>query len=73
MTSKSYQARKAYRKHHGEIPAKYHVHHKDENPYNNEPANIEALSPSVHLIRHKAKLSIKRFEKWLLKYNHNNN
>src|SRR4029077_1746912 len=40
--------REIYRKHKGEIPAGFPVHHKDGNPLNNEPKNLEALSPRQH-------------------------
>lgn len=32
----------------GEIPKGFHVHHKDGNHLNNEPSNLEILSPSDH-------------------------
>lgn len=72
--SKSYNARKAYRNYHGNIPDKYHVHHKDGNPYNNSIGNIVALPPSVHIGEHSfLRFSKKRYSKLenlLIQYNH---
>jgi predicted nucleic acid-binding Zn ribbon protein len=31
-----------------EIPAGWHVHHDDEDPFNNEPSNLVLLSPAEH-------------------------
>lgn len=35
-----------------EIPDKWHVHHKDEDPFNNDPSNLELLSPAEHNVVH---------------------
>lgn len=35
-----------------EIPGKRHVHHKDEDPFNNDPSNLELLSPAEHGVIH---------------------
>lgn len=35
-----------------EIPDKWHVHHKDEDPFNNDPSNLELLSPAEHNVIH---------------------
>lgn len=32
----------------GPIPNGYHIHHKDDNPLNNDPSNLEALSARDH-------------------------
>ena len=40
--------RVVYEKHHGPIPEGFHVHHRDENPRNNDPGNLELLSPGDH-------------------------
>lgn len=40
------------------IPAGYHVHHEDENPFNNDPANLVLVDGSNHLAAHA------RTEKW---------
>ena len=32
----------------GQIPEGFHIHHKDENTDNNDPENLEALSPEEH-------------------------
>lgn len=42
-----------YRAHHGEIPPGFDVHHRDEDKTNNHPDNLEALSRSDHLKRHR--------------------
>jgi HNH endonuclease len=36
----------------GPIPEGYHVHHKDENPLNNDPSNLECLPGEDHHARH---------------------
>lgn len=33
-------------------PKEWHVHHIDENPLNNEPSNLEVLTPEEHFARH---------------------
>lgn len=50
--------RAIYEKHYGKIPEGYHVHHKDGNPLNNDPSNLEAISTHQHLSEH----VIKNFE-----------
>ena len=35
-----------------EIPDRWHVHHKDEDPFNNDPSNLELLSPAEHNVIH---------------------
>lgn len=37
-----------------EVPKGYVIHHKDHNPYNNQPDNLECLSLREHLDLHKA-------------------
>jgi hypothetical protein len=44
--------RDSYVVHHGPIPDGYHVHHKDGNTLNNDPANFVALPPPLHLASH---------------------
>ncbi|MCA9334175.1 HNH endonuclease [Candidatus Saccharibacteria bacterium] len=46
--------REIFKDFHGEIPAGYEVHHKDENPLNNDPSNLECLSYLAHNELHKA-------------------
>ena len=41
-----------------EIPLGYHVHHIDEDPFNNDPANLDLVLASDHLKEHAAS------EKW---------
>lgn len=36
----------------GKAPRRLHVHHKDENPNNNLPGNLETLCPSCHKLAH---------------------
>jgi hypothetical protein len=38
--------RQIYLDHHGTIPVGFHVHHLDEDPFNNDPANLEAKDGS---------------------------
>jgi len=37
----------------GEIPPKYHIHHKDSNILNNDISNLECLSPAEHYRVHR--------------------
>ncbi|MCF0247665.1 MAG: HNH endonuclease [Synergistes sp.] len=46
-----------------QIPKGYHVHHKDENKNNNDPANLELLSASEHETLHASDWSEERLEK----------
>lgn len=38
--------------HNGEIPKGYHIHHKDEDRYNNNISNLELVLGNAHLSRH---------------------
>lgn len=40
--------RRIYEDNFGPIPEGYHIHHKDNNPENNSPDNLEALPARVH-------------------------
>ena len=44
--------RAVWEHHHGPIPPDHHVHHKDENPLNNDIANLECLPRAEHLRLH---------------------
>ena len=35
-----------------EIPEGWHIHHKDEDPFNNDPSNLQLLSPAEHNVVH---------------------
>ncbi len=52
--------RAVYRQYHGEIEEGFHVHHKDENVYNNDPSNLEAL----HYIEHHAEHAEEKRALW---------
>lgn len=54
-----YLHRDVYRDVYGSIPSRYEVHHIDINPLNNDPSNLVALHPQVHLFVH-AKMDRKR-------------
>lgn len=41
--------------HNGEIPSGYHIHHKDEDRYNNDISNLELVYKSDHLSHHMSK------------------
>lgn len=44
--------RKIYEQNYGPIPDGYDIHHKDGNPYNNDPNNLIALTPEEHYELH---------------------
>ena len=46
------EANRVWRKHHGEKPYGYHLHHIDGNPDNNDISNLECLSPEDHAKKH---------------------
>lgn len=44
--------RAVYRYYQGEIPTGYEIHHRDENPANNAPDNLQCLTKSSHSALH---------------------
>lgn len=44
----------------GPIPDGWHVHHRDEDPFNNDPGNLVALTPKQHAQEHAAELRAAR-------------
>ena len=67
-----YAHRVVYEQHHGSIPDGYVIHHKDENPRNNDISNLEAMSRDEHQrhhasgrkqLEHQRKLTADRFKK----------
>lgn len=49
---KGYLHRDIYLDNHGAIPDGWHVHHADHDPFNNDPANLVAISPDGHAEYH---------------------
>lgn len=47
-----YLHRDIYEDNFGPIPDGWHVHHVDHDPLNNDPANLQAISPSAHAGHH---------------------
>lgn len=47
-----YLHRRVWEDHNGPIPEGFHIHHRDDDPGNNAPENLEAVSVSDHLKRH---------------------
>lgn len=46
-----------WEKHHGrKVPSGFVVHHKDRNPLNDDPSNLEALSRADHIAEHRKEL-----------------
>ena len=44
--------RRIYTDNFGDIPDGHHIHHIDGNPLNNDPSNLECVSPSDHIDMH---------------------
>lgn len=44
--------RAVYEKFYGEIPKRHVIHHVDGNSHNNDPKNLQCLTPSQHTILH---------------------
>lgn len=51
-TGRGFLHRDVYRDHNGEIPEGYLVHHKDHDPFNNDPGNLRAVSRPEHALEH---------------------
>lgn len=49
---RTYLHRRVWEYYNGEIPVNFHVHHKDENPSNNNIENLEIKHKSDHLREH---------------------
>jgi hypothetical protein len=47
-----YLHRQVFVDHHGPIPAGCQVHHRDGDPFNNSPENLEAVLPAEHRATH---------------------
>lgn len=56
-----------WKKYHGEIPVGYEVHHKDEDPSNNDISNLELLTRSEHGHLHGTENSLSARENMLTK------
>jgi hypothetical protein len=48
--------RDVYSATYGNIPHGWHVHHKDEDPHNNELDNLQAMAPLDHARLHKGQV-----------------
>ena len=46
------KARRVWIKHYGKIPPNHHIHHKDDNPFNNDISNLECLTKEEHKEKH---------------------
>ena len=51
----------------GQIPKGFHVHHKDENPWNNKLENLELIAAKKHLSSH-AKQRVIDNPQWLAEF-----
>jgi NADH pyrophosphatase NudC (nudix superfamily) len=47
----------------GKVPKGHHIHHKDENSWNNKPENLECIEASLHLSEHGKKRDHTNFQK----------
>jgi len=54
-----------YERHRGPIPEGYHVHHRNEKTKDNDPDNLEALSPGDHKKTHSARYRRDEMGAWL--------
>lgn len=54
--------RQVYIDTYGEIPVGHDVHHKDEDKFNNHPANLEALPHSSHMSHHHGSLNARQWK-----------
>src|SRR5262245_12308522 len=48
-----YLHREKWKKEHGPIPSKCEIHHKDDNPLNNDISNLECITVKEHRARHR--------------------
>ena len=46
------KARRVWIKHYGKIPPNHDIHHKDNNPFNNNISNLECLTKKEHKEKH---------------------
>ena len=56
--------RKIYEEHYGSIPKGYHIHHIDFNHNNNDPSNLEALTPEEHGKKHERHIPNQTGKTW---------
>lgn len=62
---RDYLHRDIWRDHNGrDIPDGWHIHHTDEDPFNNDPSNLKLLSPAEHAQEHAEQFSDRRRE-WI--------
>ena len=52
-----------YERHHGPVPYGFHVHHKNGNTMDNDPSNLEAVTPGDHKKLH-SKRYVRRADGW---------
>lgn len=57
-----------YKFYHGPIPPGYQIHHKDHNPLNNDPSNLEAIDKDQHLKHHGDAMRGKPASSWQKKH-----
>src|SRR4051812_22475800 len=60
--------RKVWEYHNGEIPAGFHVHHKDHNRSNNEIGNLALISKAEHMSLHSRTPEAREHQKKQIKY-----
>lgn len=64
-TSRIRLHRYIWKRHNGDIPQGFEVHHKDENKDNNDISNLELLTKDKHLAWHAENASDELVDKWI--------
>lgn len=61
-SGRGYLHRDVFTDTHGPIPRGMHVHHKDHDPFNNDPSNLALMTPKEHRQEHARKFTEERLK-----------